>query len=172
MTRSRFTLSRRALIGGMASAGGLLVSGCSGQPPTYGNILRMGDNLTYGAQRLLLSRSALAREYDRSQITSMPAIGTTDPSQAEGGELYAALRRDVFADWQLAVSGSVASPRSFSLDDLKRMASRTQITKHMCEEGWSAIAEWTGVPLRVVLAAVGIMPSARFVPCQTCDVRP
>lgn len=169
MTKPRFTLSRRALIGGMVSTGGLLVSGCSGQPPTYGNILRMGDNLTYGAQRLLLSRSALAREYDRSQITSMPAIGTTDPSQAEGGEYYAVLRRGAFADWQLEVSGSVTNPRYFSLDDLKHMASRTQITKHMCEEGWSAIAEWTGVPLRTVLTAVGIRPSARFVQFHSFD---
>ena len=43
------------------------------------------------------------------------------------------------------------------------MRSRTQITKHSCEEGWSAIAEWTGVPLRSVLEAAGILPTARFV---------
>ena len=60
MTDRDFQLSRRALIGGIASGGGLLLSGCSDQqPPTYGNILRMGDNLTYNAQRLLLSRGAL-----------------------------------------------------------------------------------------------------------------
>lgn len=43
------------------------------------------------------------------------------------------------------------------------MPARTQITKHTCEEGWSAISEWTGVPLRALLQAAGIMPSARFV---------
>ncbi len=43
------------------------------------------------------------------------------------------------------------------------MPSRTQITRHTCEEGWSAIGQWTGVPLSLVLDAVGILPAARFV---------
>lgn len=169
MNDARLHLSRRALIGGLASTSGLFLTGCSDQPPTYGNILRMGDNLTYNAQRLLLSRSALAREYDHSEITSMPAIGTVDPARAEGGEAYAASRRGNFADWRLKVEGSVDRPSSFSIADLKRMTSRTQITKHMCEEGWSAIAEWTGVPLRAVLTAAGIRPSARFVQFYAFD---
>ena len=178
MTERHLQLSRRALIGGLASSGGLLLAGCSDQqPPTYGNILRMGDNLTYNAQRLLLSRSALAPEYDRSQISSMPAIGTFDPARSDvgfydpqGGEDYARLRSGDFADWRLKVEGSVDNPRDFSLADLKRMKSRTQITKHMCEEGWTAIAEWTGVPLRAVLEAARIRPSARFVQFYTFDL--
>ena len=169
MTGHRFLLSRRAIIGGMASSGGLLLAGCSDQPPTYGNILRMGDNLTYNAQRLMLSRGALAREYDHADITSMPAIGTVDPANAKGGAEYAALQRANFADWRLEVTGSVYKPMAFALADLKRMQSRTQITKHMCEEGWSAIAEWTGVPLRTVLETVGIKPSARFVEFHSFD---
>src|SRR6185503_3606088 len=52
---------------------------------------------------------------------------------------------------------------TFSLAELKELPSRTQITRHTCEEGWSAIGEWTGVPLRLVLEASGILPSARFV---------
>ncbi|MXO60042.1 hypothetical protein GRI89_10875 [Altererythrobacter salegens] len=66
MSGKPLQLSRRALIGGLASSEGLLLSGCADQqPPTYGNLLRMGDNLTYGAQRALFSPTALAREYDR-----------------------------------------------------------------------------------------------------------
>ncbi len=61
---------------------------------------------------------------------------------------------------------------SYSLADLKRFAARTQITKHTCEEGWSAIAEWTGVPLRTVLEAAGIRPSARFVNFGSFDDAP
>ena len=178
MSRRPLQLTRRALIGSLASAGGLVLSGCSDQqPPTYGNLLRMGDNLTYNAHRLLLSHSALVTEYDRSQITSMPAIGTVDPSRSDvglhdpqGGELYAILRKDDFADWRLMVEGSVNNPRSFSLAELKRMPSRTQVTRHTCEQGWTAIAEWTGVPLGAVLAAVGARPSARFVQFHTYDL--
>jgi len=163
--------SRRAIITGLASSGGVLLAGCSDtQPPTYGNLLRMADNLTYRAQRLLLPRLSLAREYDSHDITSIPAIGTTDPADPhqgsyneKNGVLYQQLRDGRFADWRLRIEGSVSRPASFSLSDLQRFPARTQITKHTCEEGWSAIAEWTGVPLQRVLQAAGILPSARFV---------
>ena len=171
MKDAHLLTSRRTLITGLASAGGLLLAGCSEtQPPTYGNVLRMGDLLTYRAQRLLLPRQALAQEFARGDITSIPAIGNTNPGDpnlpgfnATGGAAYQRLRGGQFADWRLSVEGSVARPRSYSLEDLKRFPARTQITKHTCEEGWSAIAEWTGVPLRRVLEAAGIRASARFV---------
>lgn len=164
--------TRRTLITGLASAAGsLLVGGCSDElPPTYGNVLRMGDVLTYRAQRLLLPRNALAKEYGRGDITSIAAIGNTNPGdpRQDGfnparGALYDRLRTAGFADWRLVIEGRVARPGSFSLAELQRLPSRTQITKHTCEEGWSAIAEWTGVPLYRLLQSVGILPSARFV---------
>jgi DMSO/TMAO reductase YedYZ molybdopterin-dependent catalytic subunit len=165
-------ISRRKLVKGLASAGGLLLAGCSSKelPPTYGNVLRMGDLLTYRAFRTLLPAHSLAREYSRSDITSTPAVGTSNPADShqelynvEHGPLYDRLRAGAFAEWRLRVEGRVAKPRSFSLAQLKALPSRTQITKHTCEEGWSAIAEWTGVPLRAVLEAAEILPSARFV---------
>ncbi len=171
-------ISRRKLVTGLASAGGVLLAGCSSQelPPTYGNVLRMGDLLTYRAFRMLLPPHALVREYSRSDITSSPAVGTSNPADphqelynAERGALYDRLRAEAFADWRLKIEGRVAKPRSFSLAELKALPSRTQITKHTCEEGWSAIAEWTGVPLRAVLEAAGIQPSARFVNLYAYD---
>ena len=170
--RPLVTVSRRKLVTGLASAGGLLLAGCSSKelPPTYGNLLRMGDLLTYRAFRMLLPARSLVREYSRSDITSSPAVGTSNPADphqdlynAECGNLYDRLHADAFAGWRLKIGGRVAMPRSFSLAKLQALPSRTQITKHTCEEGWSAIAEWTGVPLRAVLEAVGILPSARFV---------
>ncbi len=177
MKDAHLLTSRRSLITGLASAGGLLLAGCSEtQPPTYGNVLRMGDLLTYRAQRLLLPRQTLAQEFARGDITSIPAIGNTNPGDpnlpgfnAAGGAAYQRLRSGQFADWRLSVEGSVARPRSYSLEDLKRLPARTQITKHTCEEGWSAIAEWTGVPLRRVLEAAGVRPSARFVNFYSFD---
>jgi DMSO/TMAO reductase YedYZ molybdopterin-dependent catalytic subunit len=136
----------------------------------------MGDWLTYNAHRLLLPRQSLAREYDLRDISAAPAIGTTDPADpSQGGfvrefaEDYARLLRDGFAAWRLTVDGSVAKPSSFSLEDLKRMSSRKQITRHACEEGWSAIMQWTGVPLRAVLEAAGIRSDARFVQFHCYD---
>jgi DMSO/TMAO reductase YedYZ molybdopterin-dependent catalytic subunit len=165
-------VSRRRLVEGLVSAGGLLLAGCSSRelPPTYGNVLRMGDLLTYRAFRTLLPRHALVREYSYSDITSSPAVGTANPGNSqealyntERGAIYDRLHAGTFADWRLKVEGRVARPRSFSLAELEALPARRQITKHTCEEGWSAIAEWTGVPLRAVLEATGIMPSARFI---------
>lgn len=178
MANQRMLFSRRGLIGGLGSSSALLLTGCGeSQPPTYGNLLRMGDNFTYAMQRSLLSPTSLVREYDRSEITSMPATGTYDPAIAstgahdpEGGRNYAMLRKGAFADWRLEVTGLVDRPTSFSLADLKRLPRRTQITKHQCEEGWSAIAEWTGVPLHSLLTACGMQPAARYVEFHTFDL--
>jgi DMSO/TMAO reductase YedYZ molybdopterin-dependent catalytic subunit len=172
MKKDGLILSRRKILTSLASAGGLALAGCSSKelPPTYGNVLRMGDLLTYRAFRMLLPPQSLAREYTHREISASPAVGTANPGDSkepafnpQRGPLYDRLRAADFSDWRLRVEGKVARPASFSLAELKRMPSRTQITKHTCEEGWSAIAEWTGVPLRAVLEAVGIRPTARFV---------
>src|SRR5947207_4823192 len=132
---------RQAIAAGLASVGGVAL-GSKSVPPTYGSLLRMADNVTYVAHRALLPQEALVREFSEKDITPFPAIGTTNA------------RVDV-ATWRLSVEGLVARPQTFSLADLKRLPARTQITRHTCEEGWSAIAKWTGVPLGVILDAAG-----------------
>ena len=158
---------RKAIITGLASLSGLLLPGCAKKlPPTYGNILRMGDALTYVAHRTLLPGQSLAKEYKMGDISSFPATGTTnpaDPAWPYYSDAYRQLDRSSFSDYRLSIEGRVAKPGLYSLADLQKFPSRTQITRHICEEGWSAIAEWTGVPLGVVLNSVGILPSARFI---------
>jgi DMSO/TMAO reductase YedYZ molybdopterin-dependent catalytic subunit len=128
-------------------------------PPDHDGILGVGNSLTYAGQRLLLHRQPLAREFGREMISkNFPAINTTLPEDEE----YRRDMADGFKKFKLIVDGMVARPMEFSLDDLKRFPSRTQITEHICEQGWSAIAEWTGVPLAMVLDAAGIQPNARF----------
>jgi len=173
MKPNQLITRRQVLITGFASLGGLLLPGCGKKlPPTYGNILRMGDTFTYAAHRALLPGRSLAREYSRQDISSFPATGTTnpgDPKKPNSSETYRQLQGGGFANWRLSVEGLVARPRTYSLDELSRIPSRTQITKHTCEEGWSAIAEWTGVPLSRVLDAVGLLPAARFVSFYSYD---
>lgn len=167
MRKQPIITRRKAIITGLTSLGGLLVAGCSKPlPPTYGNILRMGDALTYMAHRALLPGQSLAKEYAHRDISSFPATGTTDPGDPASpyvNEEYARLHHDAFVNWKLPIEGSVAQPGSFSLTDLQKFAAQKQITRHTCEEGWTAIAEWTGVRLGTVLQSVGIKPSARFV---------
>ena len=177
LARSDILLPRRALIGGLATLGGLALAGCSDEnPPTYGNILRIGDDFTYRAQRMLLPRNALVRQFEHADITSMPAIGTTNPGNAKEpafstdfGEAYDRLRKTAFADWRLEVAGLVARPGVYSLADLKALPARTQITRHTCEEGWSSIAQWTGAPLAALLNHAGMLPAARYVNFHAYD---
>ncbi len=164
---------RTAIVTGLAAVGGLVAARFPKQlPPTYGHLLRVGDNVTYAAHRALLPRESLVREYSRADITSFPATGTTDPGvsvKTPLGEEYRGLRDRGFVDWRLSVEGQVATPRTFSLAELKQLPSRTQITRHTCEEGWTAIGQWTGVQLSRVLDAVGILPTARFVVFYSVD---
>lgn len=174
MKTNELITRRRILLAGLTSAGGLLLSGCTKNklPPTYGNVLRMADTFTYAAHQALLPGESLVKEYSHKDISSFPATGTTnpcDPNKPRPSEIYQQLQKSGFADWRLTVEGLVARPGSYSLADLKRLPSRTQITRHTCEEGWTAIAEWTGVPLSRVLDAAGMLPNARFVSFYSYD---
>lgn len=168
MAKKRLISRRQAIFTGLASVGAfLLFRRFREAPPTYGNILRMGDDLTYVAQRGLLSQRALAPEYQKSEITSFPVTDIGDPADPASKDAYSKdyeqLLRNNFNGYTLAVEGRVTKPRHYTLAELKHLGERTQITRHSCEEGWSAIAEWTGVPLSAVLKDAGILPAARFV---------
>lgn len=159
-------LSRRKIITtGLAAAGvsGLAVAARLADrygliPPDHGGIFGAGETLTYAAQRLL-TRHSMAREFSRSQISKTPFVNG-DPPRSEA---FHQLQAGGFSEWRLAVDGMVARPGSFSLAELKSYPSRSQITHLACEEGWSFIAEWTGVPLSHVLDLAGILPRARYV---------
>jgi DMSO/TMAO reductase YedYZ molybdopterin-dependent catalytic subunit len=161
-------LTRRKLIAtGLAAAAG--ASGLAAGirladrygliPPDHGGIYGVGETLTYAVQRLLMSRHPLAREFSRRDISKVFPVNGDPPEN----EIFARLSARGFADWRLTVDGLVARPSSFSLADLKRLPSRTQITHQACEEGWSFIAAWTGVPVSYVLNVVGVRPEAKYV---------
>jgi DMSO/TMAO reductase YedYZ molybdopterin-dependent catalytic subunit len=160
-------LSRRELIttglAVTAGASGLVVAAKLARryglmPPDSGGIYGPGETLTYAAQRLL-TRHSLAREFSRSQISAKPFANEVAPL----GDDFQRLQNAGFADWRLKVDGLVAHPGSFSLADLKSFPRRSHITMIQCEEGWSYIAEWTGVPLSHVLEVVGAAPQATHV---------
>ena len=109
MKTNKLITRREALLGGLTAVSGLLLTGCSKNlPPTYGNILRMGDNLTYSAHRALLPGQSLVKEYSHQDISSFPATGTTnpgDPAKPKSSELYRRLQSGGFADWRLSIEG-------------------------------------------------------------------
>jgi DMSO/TMAO reductase YedYZ molybdopterin-dependent catalytic subunit len=161
-------VSRRKLVStGLAStagASGLAVAASLARrygliPPDGGGFYGPGETLTYAAQRLL-TRHSSAREFNRSQISQPPFANEVTPKL---GEDFAKLQNGAFAGWRLAVDGMVARPASFSLAQLKALPRSSQITQLACEEGWSYIAEWIGVPLAHILDVVGALPQARYV---------
>jgi DMSO/TMAO reductase YedYZ molybdopterin-dependent catalytic subunit len=60
------------------------------------------------------------------------------------------------------VNGFVEQPLLLSLEKLRAMPQRRQITQHCCIQGWSAFAEWTGVPLIEIPKQCKVLPSARY----------
>jgi DMSO/TMAO reductase YedYZ molybdopterin-dependent catalytic subunit len=163
---------RKLIIGGLAATAGVSGLGVAARiaqkyglvPPDHGGIYGLGETLTYASQRLL-TRHSLAREFSRSQISNPPFANEMAPLN----EAYKRLQAAGFADWRLTVDGMVDRPTSFSLAQLKNYPSRSQITHLACEEGWSYIAEWIGVPLSHVLDAVGVQPQARYVAYFSID---
>src|SRR5213596_2388285 len=157
-------LTRRKFIGaGVAGAGvgaaGYFVNRYGLVPPDHAGIIGVGETLTYAAQRLITSGHSLAREFKRSDISKVAPVNGPHPKD----EKYLAFLADGFKDWRLSVEGLVARPVSFSLEELKRLPAETHILLHACEEGWSYIAEWTGVRLATVLDLAGTRPEARYV---------
>ncbi|MGA8619011.1 MAG: molybdopterin-dependent oxidoreductase [Candidatus Sulfotelmatobacter sp.] len=164
---SRRELSRRKLITtGLAATAGALGLGAAARiaqryglvPPDHGGIYGLGETLTYASQRLL-TRHSLAREFSRSQISKPPFANEIPPFN----DAFKRLQAGGFADWRLSINGLVARPGSFSLHQLKSYPSQSQITMLQCEEGWSYIAEWIGVPLSQILQAVEVQLQARYV---------
>jgi DMSO/TMAO reductase YedYZ molybdopterin-dependent catalytic subunit len=160
-------LSRRKLIKtGLAATAGALGLGVAARiaqkyglvPPDRGGIYGLGETLTYASQRLL-TRHSLAREFSRNQISKPPFPNEVEPFTDE----FKRLQARKFADWRLSIDGMVARPASYSLDQLKSYPLHRQITMLQCEEGWSYIAEWMGVPLSHVLDVAGVLPQAKYV---------
>jgi DMSO/TMAO reductase YedYZ molybdopterin-dependent catalytic subunit len=160
-------LSRRKLIKtGLAAATGMVGLGVAARvakhygliPPDSGGIWGAGETLNYASYRLV-TRHSMAREFSRSEISTRPFANAVSPPS----EAFKKLQAGGFADWRLTVDGMVDRPGMFSLEQLKSYPSRSQITQLACEEGWSYVAEWTGVPLSHVLEIAGIQPRAKYV---------
>jgi DMSO/TMAO reductase YedYZ molybdopterin-dependent catalytic subunit len=159
---------RRLLIGSAAALGTIGLTGCDDvvQNSNVESVLAMAEKLTIGSQRLLVSKDKLAREFSEADIS--PIFKSNGTSQPDGEE-YARMMEAGFADWRLKIDGLVERPVALSLADLKRLPSRTQITRHDCVEGWSAIGKWTGTPLGTLLQSAGLKPDARYAVFHCAD---
>jgi DMSO/TMAO reductase YedYZ molybdopterin-dependent catalytic subunit len=166
-------LSRRALIaggglaiGGVAAANWKMLSQASG----YHGLLEFGDRFNMHAQRLAMWSRPLVPEYRPDQITpNHPVNGGFGASYVDPDPGYSVLVKEGFRSWRLVIDGLVRRPLSLSLPEILSLPMRSQITMHSCDEGWSAIAKWSGVQLSEVLARSGVLPGARYVVFHCMD---
>jgi len=162
---------RAALSAGAAGLASLLASGCDQivSAPDARRFLRSAQALTIAAQRTLLSGQRLAREFKPSDMSPIfRTNGSTDPQTPE----YLALKGANFSFYRLIVDGMVDAPLALSMQDLRLLPQRTQITRHDCVEGWSAIGKWSGVPLHEILTRAKIRYNAQYAVFHCYDVMP
>jgi len=159
---------RRFLTRGIGAAGTLFVAGCErlSNSDWFPKVLSAGEKASAAVAHAITSRKSMAQEFtDADRSPSFRSNGTAEPDS----DAYRMLAANGFADYRLEVGGLVAQPASLSLADLRALPSRTQITRHDCVEGWSAIAKWKGARLAALLEAVRPGPEARFVVFHCAD---
>ena len=161
-------LTRRTALIGAAGAGGLLLAGCDNlnRSASFRRVLATAERLNLKSQRFIMGDERLAREYTKADLSPIfKANGSFNPD----GDEYRRLRDGGFNDWRLKLYGLVQHPLSLSLAELRALPSRTQITRHDCVEGWSAIGQWTGVPLHLLLRSAVVLPQARYLVLHCAD---
>jgi DMSO/TMAO reductase YedYZ molybdopterin-dependent catalytic subunit len=153
----RAFLQRYLTLGGVALLGGCSLSDEASVDTALNQISRLNDT----AQGWLFDPNRLAPTYPDSMITRpfpFNAFYGEDDIRAVDGEA-----------WRLEVTGLVADKRRWTLSDLRAMPQQTQVTRHICVEGWSAIGKWGGVPFAQFLKRVGADLSAKYVGFKCAD---
>lgn len=166
---ARLPESRRHFLRRMAGAlGAMALGGCQklSESEWFPKVLGSAEKLNNAVFPVLTGRKAMAQEFAEADLSpTFRSNGTALPAS----EAYQALAAAGFADYALTIDGLVERPRSFTLAELRMLPSRTQITRHDCVEGWSAIGKWQGARLAHVLDLVGVKPAARFVVFHCAD---
>jgi DMSO/TMAO reductase YedYZ molybdopterin-dependent catalytic subunit len=162
LMRARQRDRRHLLRGAVAAAGSAMLAGCDrlSQNESFVETLKSAQHLSRAAHKIVAPRPAMAQEFSAGDVAqTFRGNGTLNPGDPD----YVALRDAGFATYKLSVGGLVARPAEFTLEQLRAMPSRTQITRHDCVEGWSCIGKWKGVQLGPILDRVQPRPEAKFV---------
>ena len=158
-------IPRRSLLAGIAALG---AGACSkiGESETGKSLFAAADGWHRAAHRALAGKQGLVREYapeDRSPTFKGNGSVTVETP------FYQDQLTKGFPDWKLTVGGLVDKPLSLTMADIRALPQRTQITRHDCVEGWSAIGEWTGPQLSALLDAAKVRENAKFIVFRCAD---
>ncbi len=159
-------IQRRGFIAaGMAA----FLGACSkvGETETFANLVEGAQGWHRGLHRALgMGRITMAPEYTRADLSpNFRGNGSLTVDTPE----YEAAAAEGFARWELAVDGLVEQPMVLTMDAIRALPQRTQITRHDCVEGWSAIGEWTGPQLSAILDMARVQQGANFIVFHCAD---
>jgi DMSO/TMAO reductase YedYZ molybdopterin-dependent catalytic subunit len=156
-------LQRRLFLKGSLSLGAVaLLSGCDiGNPDAVQKALRSMSRWNDRVQAALFNPNKLAPTFPESAITK------PFPFNAFYGEDEVP---DVDEDdYQLELSGLIRERKPWTLPELYALPQTSQITRHVCVEGWSAIGKWGGVTFRTFLERIGADLNAKYVGFKCAD---
>ena len=155
LSRRRF-LTRSLSLGSLTLLTGCDLSSHSGVDAALWSMLGFNDRV----QAALFNPNRLAQTYPASAITRPFRFNAYYPEWQV---------RTVPAQWRLDVSGLVSDRTTWTLENLLALPRESQITRHICIEGWSQIGQWSGMPLHVFLRRIGADLRARYVSFKCFD---
>ena len=155
--------SRRLFLQRSLTLGGLsLLTGCNiNDPSSIETALTAVSRMNDRVQGWLFDPHKLAPTYPDAMITR------PFPFNAYYGEDEV---EEVDGDaWRLELSGLIADRKPWSLPQLRALPQETQVTRHICVEGWSAIGKWGGVPFSHFLKRIGADTTAKYIGFRCAD---
>jgi len=156
-------LERRLFLKRGLSLGALsLLTGCNiTDQESVQRVLMAMSRWNDGAQQWLFSSQRLAPEFPESRITRpfpFNAFYSEDEVVEVDGSSY-----------KLELAGMIRERKPWTLPELYALPQVSQVTRHICVEGWSAIGKWSGVRFSDFLARVGADTTAKYVGFQCAD---
>jgi DMSO/TMAO reductase YedYZ molybdopterin-dependent catalytic subunit len=117
------------------------------------------DRVLVPAKWILFHKAASKQKLPKSEVSSFFRINGYPPETKE----YKQLLENNFSNWKLKVYGLVERSLELTLSDLYSMRKQEQVTEHYCIQGWTAIAEWAGVPMQFIITMCKPNQNARYV---------
>jgi len=157
------TTERRLFLRQTLSLGALtLLTGCDiSDRDGVQDVLKLMSRWNDRVQAFLFSKHRLAPTYSESDVVRDFRYNAFFPA-ADAPQLSA-------SDYRLELSGLIVDKRPWSVEQLYALPQESQITRHVCIEGWSMIGKWSGPRLGDFLKRVGADLSAKYVGFQCAD---
>ncbi len=162
-TKSLLNIERRLFLKKSLSLGALaMLTGCDATDPSVTDrILSAMSKWNDEVQLAIFNPNKPAPVYTEADITE------NFPFNAYYSESEAPVVPE--AGYKLELGGLIEKKDSWTLEQLRALPQVSQITRHICVEGWSAIGKWGGVPFGDFLRLIGADTTARYVGFKCAD---